>query len=196
MLDRILQILSGVSSGYEIWYLKFTDLKWTFLWLDMLDWDLSKWCGCGIYMSVIVVVSPHMHQWEPASFLSHHISFNFCDWFSSTIQYIVEIFVAVGIGTSVLFILMGSRPQSLRRHAWRVQPLSESTGTPACTSHGSRQTILCGYLFNAHAERCALGLGVGEGEECCITLEPIADARLSFSDKILVSSFHPSLTGV
>ena len=91
---------------------------------------------------------------------------------------------------------MGTRPQSTRRHAWRVQPLSESTGTPACTSHGSRQTILCGYLFNAHAERCALGLGVGEGEECCITLEPIADARLSFSDKILVSSFHPSLTGV
>ncbi|KAJ1464603.1 hypothetical protein T484DRAFT_1757979 [Baffinella frigidus] len=91
---------------------------------------------------------------------------------------------------------MGSRPQSTRRHAWRVQPVSDTTGDPAYTTTGTRQTILCGYLFNAEAERCALGLGVGEGEECCITLEPIADARLPFSDAIRVSRLHPMLTGV
>lgn len=91
---------------------------------------------------------------------------------------------------------MGSRPQSTRRHAWHVQPISTSTGKPACMSSGIRETIMCGHLFNAHAERSALGLGVGEGEECCITLEPIADAQLSFSEKIRVSSMHPFMTGV
>lgn len=97
---------------------------------------------------------------------------------------------------SLMSCVTGSRPQSTRRHAWRVQPVSASTGNPAYNSTGSRQTVLCGYLFNADAERRALGQGVGEGEECCITLEPIADARLEFSDTIRVSCFSPMLTGV
>jgi hypothetical protein len=91
---------------------------------------------------------------------------------------------------------MGSRPCSTRRHAWHLQPLSAITGDPVYTSTGSRQTIMCGYLFNADAERSAQGFRVGEGEECCITLEPIADARLAFCDTIRVSSLHPTLTGV
>lgn len=91
---------------------------------------------------------------------------------------------------------MGSRPHSTRRHAWHVQPLSASTATPVYSCTGSRRTVLCGHLFNAEAERNALGLGVGSGEECCITLEPIADARLAFSDNIRVSCLYPNLTGV
>jgi hypothetical protein len=91
---------------------------------------------------------------------------------------------------------MGSRPHSTRRQAWHVQPVSEDTGKPMYTSTGNRQTILCGHLFNAGAERSALGIGVGGGEECCITLEPIADARLPFSDNIRVSHLQPNLTGV
>ena len=70
------------------------------------------------------------------------------------------------------------------------------TGAALYSPIGSRHTVLCGYLFNAQAERHALGLSIGEGEQCCITLEPIADATLSFAETVTVSRFHRNLTGV
>jgi hypothetical protein len=56
--------------------------------------------------------------------------------------------------------------------------------------------VLCGHLFNANHERDNLNLVNVEGEECPISLEPIADARLPFSDKIRVNLSNPELTGV
>jgi hypothetical protein len=82
-----------------------------------------------------------------------------------------------------------TRPRSSRRHAWHVQPVCESN-----SSH--RQTIMVGHLFDAETERGVLGVGVGEGEECCISMEPIADARLSFCEDIRISRIRPNLTGV
>jgi hypothetical protein len=83
-----------------------------------------------------------------------------------------------------------ARLPSIRRHNWRVKPACSEGGDTGC------QTILCGFLFNAEAERGALGLGIGQGEECCITIEPIADARIPAGDDIRVSRIHPHLTGV
>jgi hypothetical protein len=61
---------------------------------------------------------------------------------------------------------------------------------------GKPRRIWCGHLFNAAAERLALGQSVGEGEECCIALEPIADARLSFAPDLWVQQLYPEFTGV
>jgi hypothetical protein len=61
---------------------------------------------------------------------------------------------------------------------------------------GNPYKVWCGRLFNAAAERLALGQSVGEGEECCIALEPIADARLSFAPNLRVQQLCPEFTGV
>jgi hypothetical protein len=94
---------------------------------------------------------------------------------------------------------MPSRPHSRRRRAWHVQP-AELAG---CGGGGSDEgygrncgKVFCGHLFNAHSERLALGQGVGEWEECCIAMEPIADARLPFCETLRVHALSPTLTGV
>ena len=104
--------------------------------------------------------------------------------------------ITLGASISSIVHSMGSRPHSTRRHAWHVQPVSPVTGAALYSPIGSRHTVLCGHLFNAQAERHALGLSIGEGEQCCITLEPIADATLSFAETVTVSRFHRNLTGV
>jgi len=85
--------------------------------------------------------------------------------------------------------------RSSRRRAWRVTPLDVS-GASEYAAEDTFAGVLCGYLFNAEAERTALGLTVGEGEECCIALEPIADVALPFSPQLSVVSMHPQFTGV
>jgi hypothetical protein len=98
-------------------------------------------------------------------------------------------------------IVSTQRPHSMRKRAWYVSPVNTST---SCVDETIRSTnwldkqgkVLCGHLFNAAVERDQLGLVVGAGEECPISLEPIADARLSFADKIRVESNNRELTGV
>ena len=52
------------------------------------------------------------------------------------------------------------------------------------------------HVFIATVERTQLGLVEGGWEECPISQEPIADARLPSSDKVRVSHSNPELTGV
>lgn len=91
--------------------------------------------------------------------------------------------------------MLARRPSSTRRRVWRVTPLGE-TNTNEYATQGDNTTVMCGHLFNAEAERTALGLGVGQGEECCIALEPIADVVLPFCTDLRVVSMHPQFTGV
>ena len=80
---------------------------------------------------------------------------------------------------------------STRLKPWYIYPLNESGVFDIC---GNGPKILCGYLFNAEAERLASGQTVGE--ECCINLEPIADACLSFAPDLRVQQLYPEYTGV
>ena len=82
---------------------------------------------------------------------------------------------------------------STRQQPWYVYPMND-TGVYNICGDGPR--VLCGYLFNAEAERQALGQHVGEGEECCIALEPIADACLPFAPGLRVQQLYPEFTGV
>ena len=84
---------------------------------------------------------------------------------------------------------------SRRHRAWYVQPVQNGADMNTVYNRNTGK-ILCGYLFNAAAERELLGGGVGEGEECCIAMEPIADARLPFSSGLCVQHLCPTLTGV
>jgi len=93
------------------------------------------------------------------------------------------------------------RRQSTRKHAWYVSPVDSSychdiEMTDSCRPLDKEGKVLCGHLFNADAERSQLGLAKGAGEECPISLEPIADACLQFCDKIHVSENNRELTGV
>jgi hypothetical protein len=94
------------------------------------------------------------------------------------------------------------RIHSMRKRAWYVAPIEDSrrmsqTDMFCDVYHFEKhEKVLCGHLFNASAERDQLGLVDGGGEECPISLEPIADARLPFSDKIRVDALNPELTGV
>ena len=93
------------------------------------------------------------------------------------------------------------RTHSTRKRAWYVCPLDAGNSSQTQSidiSNGDvlEEKVLCGHLFNAEAERAQLGLIAADGEECPISLEPIADARLPFSDKIRVTTYNPELTGV
>ena len=80
---------------------------------------------------------------------------------------------------------------STRRRPWYVHPVSDVLDT--C---GQSPKVLCGSLFNAEAERVALGQTKGEGEECCIAMEPIAEADLAFAPGLRVQQLYPEFTGV
>ena len=80
---------------------------------------------------------------------------------------------------------------STRLKPWYVYPVNDSGVFDIC---GNGPKILCGYLFNAEAERLAAGQTVGE--ECCIALEPIEDAHLSFAPDLRVQQLYPAYTGV
>jgi hypothetical protein len=91
------------------------------------------------------------------------------------------------------------RPHSTRKRAWYVEPIDssrDSLNVLRSNQTNSTNKVFVGHLFNAGVEREQLGLTVGEGEECCIALEPIADARLPFSDTVRVQQRTPDLTGV
>lgn len=88
---------------------------------------------------------------------------------------------------------MAPRLHSTRRRQWYVKPV-EVVGS--VQGGVDQDKILCGYLFNAAVERKLDGNVVGEGEQCCIALEPIADARLEFSQSLCVHNGNPALTGV
>ena len=92
--------------------------------------------------------------------------------------------------------MLARRPSSMRRRVWRVTPLSNTDGEYECARWRDDTPVMCGHLFNAGAERTALGLGVGQGEECCIALEPIADVVLPFCTDLRVVPMHPQFTGV
>ena len=83
--------------------------------------------------------------------------------------------------------------RSTRTHPWWVYPLNEVGVYDLC---GNGPKVLCGHLFNAESERQASGLTAGQGEECCISLEPIADACLSFEPDLRVKQLYPEFTGV
>ncbi|KAJ1465466.1 hypothetical protein T484DRAFT_1757398, partial [Baffinella frigidus] len=92
---------------------------------------------------------------------------------------------------------MAPRLHSRRRRPWYVQPVETVGGENGNTvSNRHEDKVFCGYLFNAAAERTASGYVVGDGEECCISMEPIADACLPFSHTLCVSASSPTLTGV
>ena len=99
-------------------------------------------------------------------------------------------FCIAGMGT-----IPATRLHSARRHRWFVEPI-DGPDTQTHSNDKNAGTILCGYLFNADVQRAALGLGVGTGEQCCIALEPIADARLPICDRLCVNSKNSELTGV
>ena len=82
---------------------------------------------------------------------------------------------------------------STRHQPWYVYPINYA-GVLDVSGYGPK--IHCGNLFNSEAERLALGQTVGEGEECCISLEPIADACLSFAPELQVMQLYPEFTGV
>ena len=86
---------------------------------------------------------------------------------------------------------------SLRRRQWYVKPV-EIVGTCSDENEYSRNEgkILCGHLYNAAVERLLSGVAVGDGEQCCIAFEDIADARLDFSANLCVNQGNPGLTGV
>jgi hypothetical protein len=84
---------------------------------------------------------------------------------------------------------MPPRVVSMRRRPWYVAPVAHSSGTGEGVLYNQNTNkILCGHPFNAAAERTALTQDIGEGEECCIAMEPIADARSPFSDSLRVYS--------
>ena len=94
------------------------------------------------------------------------------------------------------------RRRSERKRAWYVTPVGSSHKPSdedhhyAYTNSDNKGKVLCGHLFNANHERDNLNLVDVEGEECPIGMEPIADARLPFSDKIRVNMSNPELTGI
>ena len=80
-----------------------------------------------------------------------------------------------------------------RKNAWYVSPVD----LPGCM-HDNKycgENVLCGHLFDAAAEGSCRRPSVSI-EECCIAMESIADARLSFSDCIHVRKSQENLTGV
>ena len=83
--------------------------------------------------------------------------------------------------------------RSTRSQPWYVFPLNGIGAYDIC---GNGPKVLCGHLFNAEAERVALGQTRGDGEECCISMEPIADACLSFEPNLHVQQLYPEFTGV
>jgi hypothetical protein len=89
--------------------------------------------------------------------------------------------------------IVSRRRCSTRQRPWYVYPRDE---TGIFDVDGNTHKIFCGHLFNAEAERAALGQSIGEGEECCIALEPIADARLSFAPGLWVQQLCREFTGV
>ena len=101
----------------------------------------------------------------------------------------------IGIEATGDVAMLAHRPSSTRKRVWRVTPVSETDGCERAR-WGDDTSVVCGHLFNAEAERTALGLGVGPGEECCIALEPIADVVLPFCTDLRVVPMHPQFTGV
>lgn len=79
--------------------------------------------------------------------------------------------------------------QSSRKKDLRVMPSSS-------IHKNAGDTVLVGQVFNADAERADAGLGQGQGEECCIAMEPIADASLEFAPGMKLDTKNPKLTGV
>ena len=131
----------------------------------------------------------------------------------SVIQFVLSLcysLVVVSMVTNMLMSGLSSRridntvaviprPRSTRKRAWYVEPVD---GSGRMCNHQSMHLtdndnkVLVGHLFNAAVERENQGLTVGHGEECCISMEPIADSCLPFSDKIHVRKMNPGLTGV
>jgi len=102
---------------------------------------------------------------------------------------------------SVPSVVVGMKKRrSGRKRAWYVTPVGSShslSDEKSDYAHDDKEgRVLCGHLFNANHERDNLNLVNVEGEECPISLEPIANARLPFSDKILVNVNNPELTGI
>ena len=98
-------------------------------------------------------------------------------------------------------IITPKRSRSMRKFAWYVTPKDASPNeidddTQCANWVDKRGKVLCGHLFNGNAERKELGLDISASEECPISLEPIADARLPFGNNICVQDRNPELTGV
>ena len=85
---------------------------------------------------------------------------------------------------------------SSRRRRWYVKPLEMAANDNENEYSRNEGKILCGHLYNASTERMLSGLTEGDGEQCCIAMEDIADARLDFSATLCVHQGNPGLTGV
>jgi hypothetical protein len=121
----------------------------------------------------------------------------------STLSSVYPFFTYIRTQTShaLSHMIPPKRSHSMRKRSWYVTPMNSSIGdTGDYTGYANwvdkKGKVLCGHLFNGHAERDKLGLLCGEGEECPISLEPIADARLQFGENICVEASNHELTGV